>query len=128
MSFSYRWIEAAVALVEDWPIDIPKPKDAPMSRMSELPYPSSPGYKEPSTSKAAARAIQPHVSALARSILSLIRYNPMTPDEAANALGRTLLTIRPRFSELAKKGLIEKTGARRPNASGLLAHVWRQSL
>lgn len=102
-----------------------------MSRMSELvphKYPDAPGYKEPTTSRDAAKAVRPRVSALAQRILNLVRYQPMTPDEAALALEQSLLTIRPRFSELNKLGLIEKTGARRPNASGLMAHVWRQAL
>lgn len=94
-----------------------------MSRMSELP-----GFKEPTTSRDAAKAVRPRVSDLARQIVDLLLYQPMTPDEAALALGKTLLTIRPRFSELNKLGLIEKTGARRANSSGLKAHVWRKAL
>ena len=102
-----------------------------MSRMSELlpqQYPSAPGFKEPTTSRDAAKAIQPRVSELAKRILALLVYQPMTPDEAAKALDESLLTIRPRFSELNKLGMIEKTGARRANSSGLKAYVWRKAL
>jgi predicted transcriptional regulator len=89
-----------------------------MSRMSEI----------HTTSGAAARAVRPRVSDLARRITDLLIYRPMTPDEVAAAMDESLLTIRPRFSELNKAGLIERTGERRANASGMKAHVWRKTL
>jgi hypothetical protein len=49
----------------------------------------------------------------------------MTADEVAARLGRTVLACRPRCSELVAKGRIVPTGARRPNASGMSAAVWR---
>lgn len=102
-----------------------------MSRMSELlphVYPTSPGFKEPTTSRDAAKAVRPRVSDLARRIVDHLHYRPMTPDEVAAVMETSLLTIRPRFSELSKLGLIEKTGERRANSSGLKAHVWRKAL
>lgn len=102
-----------------------------MSRMSELlpqDYPKQPGFRESTTSRDAAKAVRPRVSALARRIIDLLHYSPMTPDEVAAAMDISLLTIRPRFSELSNLGLIEKTGDRRANASGLKAYVWRKAL
>jgi hypothetical protein len=48
-----------------------------------------------------------------------------TADECAGYLGETILSIRPRFSELRAFGLIEDTGDRRLNDSGRRATVWR---
>jgi predicted ArsR family transcriptional regulator len=50
----------------------------------------------------------------------------LTADEAAAKLDESVLAVRPRVSELFHAGLIEKTGERRLNASGLFAHVWRK--
>ncbi len=55
----------------------------------------------------------------------LTRRGPMTADECAAALGLDILSIRPRFSELSRLGLIKKTGEQRPNRSGDHAAVWR---
>ena len=52
----------------------------------------------------------------------------MTADEIAAKLGQSVLAVRPRVSELFHAGLIEKTGERRPNASGLNAYVWKKTL
>ena len=51
----------------------------------------------------------------------------LTADEIAVRLGESVLAVRPRVSELFHAGLIEKTGARRFNASGLRAHVWKKT-
>jgi len=51
--------------------------------------------------------------------------NGLTTDECAERLGETVLSIRPRFTELAAKGEIEDSGIRRKNASGRSATVWR---
>jgi DNA-binding transcriptional ArsR family regulator len=50
----------------------------------------------------------------------------LTADEIAAKLGESVLAVRPRVSELFHAGLIEKTGERRPNASGLNAYVWKK--
>ena len=61
--------------------------------------------------------------------LELLAATPsgLTADEIAAKLEETVLAIRPRVSELFHAGLIEKSGERRPNASGLHAHVWRKT-
>jgi len=51
-----------------------------------------------------------------------------TADEIAIKLGKSVLSIRPRVSELARDGLIRKTGERRANASGIRAIVWTANL
>jgi hypothetical protein len=51
----------------------------------------------------------------------------LTADEIAARLGESVLAVRPRVSELFHAGVIEKTGNRRRNASGLLAHVWKKA-
>jgi predicted ArsR family transcriptional regulator len=94
--------------------------------MSELAYPNSPGWKEHTTSRDAARAMVPTASTLSAAVLEqLRRHGPKTADEVAEALGQSILSIRPRFSELSLAGLIEKTNLRRPNQSGRAARVWR---
>ena len=47
----------------------------------------------------------------------------LTADEIAAQLDESVLAVRPRVSELFHAGLIEKTGERRRNDSGLNAHV-----
>ncbi len=88
-------------------------------------YPERPGYKATGTSSQAARAAAPRAPTVRDQILALLRQGDATPDEAAAALGVSILTARPRFSELARMGLVFRTGGRRKNESGLMADVWR---
>jgi predicted ArsR family transcriptional regulator len=66
---------------------------------------------------------------LRRLVLGALAATPrgLTADEIAAALDESVLAVRPRVSELFHAGLIEKTGERRPNASGLCAHVWKKA-
>jgi predicted ArsR family transcriptional regulator len=48
-----------------------------------------------------------------------------TADEIATELGESVLSVRPRVSELRALGEIEETGERRVNESGRRAIVWR---
>ena len=93
-------------------------------------YPGTPGFKEPTTSREAARKIRPATAALYEDILreiGLAGDRGLTADETADKLGKSVLLIRPRFTELGPKhlGKIEKTGERRTNESGMAASVWR---
>ena len=88
-------------------------------------YPDRPGYKAAGTSSTAARATAPRAPTVRDQILALLRRGDATPVEAAAALGVSILTARPRFSELSRMGLIFRTGCRRKNSSGLMADVWR---
>lgn len=47
----------------------------------------------------------------------------LTPDEVAARLGLSVLTVRPRCSELMRRGRIVDSGTRRVNASGRKAKV-----
>ena len=49
----------------------------------------------------------------------------LTADEIASRLTQSVLSIRPRVSELKEMGEIEKNGLRRPNVSGMKAAAWR---
>ena len=93
--------------------------------LGDEPYPTRPGYKEPTTSKAAAEAISGRAATLRDRVFAVICASPVTADEVAERLGETVLAIRPRLSELRKDGRIEPSGERRKNASGISAHVWK---
>ena len=56
---------------------------------------------------------------------ALEHFGPMTSDECAGRLGRNILSIRPRFTELKAMNppLIFETGERRRNQSGRMAKV-----
>jgi hypothetical protein len=88
-------------------------------------YPNQPGFKEYETAKAAAEAIAPNTPRLRAACLRVIARQPATPDEVAQQLGLSILSIRPRITELSKLKQIEDTGLRRPNNSGRMAKVWR---
>lgn len=70
-------------------------------------------------------SVLPKAQTLRDRCYEVIKTLETTADEVAAALNESLLTIRPRISELYKKGLIEDTGIRRVNDSGKLATVWR---
>lgn len=88
-------------------------------------YPLDPGHKVSGTSEAAAHAMRGRAVTLRAKVLLALAAGPMTADEAADAIGESVLAIRPRFSELQRLGRIEDTDARRPNKSGKTAIVWR---
>lgn len=48
----------------------------------------------------------------------------LTADEIAACIGEGILSIRPRITELRKRGKVVKTTLRRANASGRSAIVW----
>jgi len=89
-------------------------------------YPETPGYKEETTSRDAAEAIAPRAGTLrAMALEALAGGWELTPDEIAEKVGKSVLAIRPRCTELDEMGFIERTGRRRMNDSGLYAHVYR---
>ena len=87
-------------------------------------YPDAAGYKQQTTSRDAAASIDAG-TLRADVVAALSSAGPMTADECAAHLRRSPLSIRPRFSELRCKDAIVDTGARRENASGRRAIVWR---
>jgi hypothetical protein len=75
-----------------------------------------------------ARAKCGRTERLRRVVLDVLAARPagLTADEIAAALDESVLAVRPRVCELFHAGLIEKTGERRRNPSGLSAHVWKK--
>lgn len=89
-------------------------------------YPLQPGFKDTDTSKAAAQAMKPTAATLRSQCLRCLAFGDYTADEVAlDFLRESVLSIRPRFSELKRLGKIEDTGQRRRNASGKSAIVWK---
>jgi predicted Rossmann fold nucleotide-binding protein DprA/Smf involved in DNA uptake len=88
-------------------------------------YPDSPGYKKSGTSKQAAKDISSKAKTLRQAVLEQLRIKPATTDEVAAALSESVLSIRPRFSELKLSGLITESPERRKNDSGKWATVWK---
>jgi predicted ArsR family transcriptional regulator len=85
-------------------------------------YPNSPGYRLTDTSIAAAQSIDNKT--LQKLVAAELSKAPGTADEIAGRLGRNILSIRPRLTELKRLGRIVDTGIRRPNASGRSAAVF----
>lgn len=96
-----------------------------MSKQLDLTYPDSPGYKEGGTSKDAASDVAGRAKYLQSRCLRALRGGNFTADELAAIIGEHVLSVRPRISELYKKGLVCKSGEKRPNQSGKKAIVWR---
>lgn len=91
-------------------------------------YPDVAGFKDHDTSKKAAASINDRVHLLRGRCLAELRKHPhdgLTADETAAAIGETVLSVRPRFTELLQTGKIEDTGRRRKNESGRSAKIWK---
>lgn len=88
-------------------------------------YPTTPGYKTIGPSKEAAKSMIPRSKLLRDRCLDALRISSMTADECANILNVSILSVRPRFSELCQMDLIEATTLRGKNASGRRATVWK---
>ena len=92
-------------------------------------YPHVPSAKVNGTSEDAARSMDSKAGTLRAKVLSYMMIYPhdasgWTADEMADEMGETVLSIRPRFSELKALGKIHDTGTRRKNSSGRSAVVW----
>lgn len=91
-----------------------------------MPYHETIGYQSTETSfNAAVRAAVNARNVRDRVAAVLAERGPMTADEIAAVLGLSILTVRPRVTDLNKAGRIEDTGARRQTGSGNAAIVWR---
>ena len=91
-------------------------------------YPNRPGFKARGTSSSAARRITPHAQALRDRVFAFLKSSypaAYTADEVADRLGVSILSARPRLSELRRSDLIEPAAERRANRSGMLARCWR---
>jgi hypothetical protein len=98
-----------------------------VSRLPEQ-YPDAPGFKAKGPSEAAATRIAPTAAAQRATVLQVYANTypqGLTADEVATALNLSVLSIRPRVSELRRAGSLADTGSRRKNESGMTATVWR---
>ena len=98
--------------------------------MSGLPlfdYPLQAGFKasSPDTSRESAKSTD--AGTLRTAALQALKFGSLTADEVAHKLGMSILSIRPRLSELRKLGAVKDTGIRRKNSSGKNAVVWSAS-
>jgi predicted ArsR family transcriptional regulator len=95
--------------------------------MSELIYPDAPGFKAHGPSEQAAQVVGMTASKMRAAVLAQFAQYPggATADEVAKDLNLSVLSVRPRVSELKRTGKIKQTGARRKNESGMTATVWR---
>ena len=94
-------------------------------------YPNRPGWKALGPSSDAAHAIARRAKTLRNRVHSfLIDRHPaaFSADQIADSLGETILSVRPRVSELNKLGLVEAANQRRKNESGMTASCWRAVL
>lgn len=87
-------------------------------------YPDAPGWKARDTSRKAAEAVAPIAGTLRERVLVEVRRAPGTPEQIAHRMRVPLLSIRPRFSELARRGLIKDTGKRGDSQGGRHSIVW----
>jgi hypothetical protein len=88
-------------------------------------YPDTPGAQARDTSRAAAEHIAPAASLLRDRALGVLeRSRGLTADQVAGMMGESILSIRPRITELSRLGKIRDSGERRKNASGRAAIVW----
>ncbi len=95
-----------------------------MTQLDLLTYPHVPGSKTGGTSQEAAEAMKPTAATLRAACLGQLRLSASTADQVAGALKESVLSIRPRISELKQLQLIRDSGVRRKNASGKSAVVW----
>ncbi|MFY9350509.1 MAG: hypothetical protein WBL20_19250 [Sphingobium sp.] len=88
-------------------------------------YPNVPGAKARDTSFEAAEQVAPRAPILRARCLEVLEHsNGLTADEVAGRLGLSILSVRPRITELARDGKVRDSGARRNNVSGKRAIVW----
>lgn len=89
-------------------------------------YPGQPGFKDRDTSRKAAASMSDAAPLLQRRCLAALRAAPdgLTADQIAAQIGETILSVRPRVTELLRDGRVRDSGQRRKNDSGRSAKVW----
>jgi hypothetical protein len=90
-------------------------------------YPHYPGFKVSGPSEDTAKAVAPIAATLREQVLNAIARagsSGGTADEIAHDVDRSILSVRPRVSELHREGMIRPSGARGRNASGMTATIW----
>ena len=94
--------------------------------IDRLNYPDVPGFKVAGPSQEAAQAVAAVAKTLRDQVRTTIASAPqgLTADEVAGKLNRSILSVRPRVSELHRQGEIRRTSIRGKNDSGMSASVW----
>jgi hypothetical protein len=93
-------------------------------------YPEAPVHKALGASQESAIKVASRAETLRERVLARLgQFSDygLTADECAAYLDESILSIRPRFSELVAMGKIVSTGKRRANDSGHSAIVWRKA-
>lgn len=88
-------------------------------------YPEAAGFKVAGPSKESARSTPARI--LQSRVLQYFHDNGadgLTADECAEGLSESILSVRPRLSELRRAGILIDSGLRRKNFSGKSATVW----
>jgi hypothetical protein len=91
-------------------------------------YPDVPGWKAEGPSHDAAKAVTGRAKTLRDRTYRFLQEqypNAYSADQIAARLGETILSVRPRVSELHKAQLIEAVAVRSKNQSGMTANCWR---
>lgn len=91
-------------------------------------YPSAPGWTEPTTSKAAAEAIRPHLSYQQGRVVDFLRERGARGairQEIAEACELRESSVCGRLVELCEAKLVTKRDDTRPTESGRQAHVYQ---
>jgi hypothetical protein len=96
-----------------------------MSRLPES-YPDAPGFKASGPSEQVATAISSTAKTLRDQVREVIAMSPsgVTADDVAFKLNRSILSVRPRVSELRRLGDIRQAEGRGKNQSGMSASRW----
>jgi hypothetical protein len=92
--------------------------------MSDTPYPITPVYKAHGRLKEAAKAIAEIAVTLRDQVVIVDCPHGITADGIAHELNRSVLSVRPRVSELPRRDEIRQTGAGDTNENGMSASVW----
>ena len=80
---------------------------------------------DPDTSKEAANQ---DVSKLEARVYELLRFKPLTTEELAFSLNKSLQSITPRIAPLRRKGMIYDSGQRKRGESGRGRIVWAAAI
>jgi len=90
-------------------------------------YPHHPGAKVDGPSRDAGDNIAEHALTVRERVDALFdKHKTLTADEAAKLLKLSILTVRPRCSELRRLQRSEDAGQRRCNESGMTATALRR--
>lgn len=91
-------------------------------------YPETAGFKEKGgTSEQSAAEINRSAETIRNEIAKLFdKSNYLTPEGAASLLGLSILSVRPRFTELKLAGVIQKTNKTIRNSNNKSIRVWEK--